>query len=139
MKALHQVSRDYAGLAGQGKFTPFGLSIALGAEVSNVILATCQLLDARGAPIKVANVPILFWVSANTAGDYALGVNLTGMTIPTYGQRYAVLIANTSIAGVTNLNGIVEVRLYLIVTSSRRLCAMLPGGTIVQSEPVVFA
>lgn len=139
MKALHQVSRDYAGLAGNGRFTPHRLSFSIGAEAANVILVTCQLLDARGAPIKVPNVPIVFWLGVDTAGDYTLGAAATGLTIPTYGQRITVLIANSAMVGVTNLNGIAEVRINIVGASSRRLCAMLPGGTIVQSGSVVFA
>lgn len=138
MKALHQVSRDYTGLVGNGLFTPHRISFAIGAEAANVILVTCQLLDARGEPIKVANVPILFWLGVDTAGDYTFGTAASGFTIQTYGQRIAILTSSLAMMGVTNLNGICEVRVNISGASARRLCAMLPGGTIFQSGSVTF-
>lgn len=140
MKSTVQISRELAGLVGAGGFRPFKGTFSVAAENSNNVDVTFQLTDAHGTPLKVANVPIQFYISVDTAGTYTGGTNVTTLSVPATGVRLANFMSGHGVLAATDSNGQIVVRCNTALATTRRLVAVGPGGMVIaQSGTMTWA
>lgn len=127
-------------IAGPGILALYSASFAVAAEDgSDQVDVTFQLLDLAGVPLELADVMVVFYVTADTAGSLAAGTALTALTCATAAQLAKSITTGQSILALTNASGQVVVRGTITGTTTRRLAAVLPDGHIVQSGTLTWA
>jgi hypothetical protein len=138
MKNLMQTADGHLRIVGPFLFSAYDCSLTVAAESTDNVDVTFQLLDSTGVALKVPNVLILFYVTLNTAGDYAAGTAVTTLTIPTAANLISITVAGQVVLGKTDANGQILVRGTIAGAATRRLAAVLPDGPIAQSGTMTW-
>ena len=138
MKVLAQHGDGGLRIVGPGTLALYGGTFIVATEAANDVDVTFQLVDTAAVPLKIANIMVVFYVSLNTAGDFAATTALTTLTTVTAAQLIGVVVVGQNIATLTNASGQVVVRGTIAGAATRRLVAVLPDGHCVQSGTMTW-
>lgn len=138
-KVLEQQRDGGVVFKGPGVFSAYDATLTVAAEAGDNVDVTLQLIDSAKKAVKVSGVAVLFYVTADTAGDFATGTALTTLTTVSAAELIRALVTGQVLLAYTNSSGQIVVRGTIAGAETRRLVAVMPDGRGIQSGTMTWA